>query len=562
MLDYCRKLFFFLFLTVVCATPALAADKSGDVRIPKVAGEGYVSSLVVLETMQKYMTELQSQLKRKRKELDSAESADVRNKILKEINELTDSLQELEKDFLHMAAGVDLKSLESREESDFKWNQEVVSLIRPLVQELKKMTARPRKLERLRSEAEEIRDKLPVVRRGIGNLSTLVRRTDNPGLKERLASLRKEWENRKNRLQNSLAVIQTQLKKLEQEKQSFVQTARQNLESFFRNRGKNALLAVLSFVLAFLGLRFLWRRVQSILAGRKKDGEKKTFYARLGELLFHIFTAVAAIGALLTVLFATGDWVLLSLVIIFLLGLGWTAKQGLMRFWEQIKLFLNLGSVREGERLVYAGVPWKVNKLNFYTSLENPAFDKCRLRIPIRDLVDKESRPFAGHEPWFPTKRGDWVLFQDGSRGKVVSQTHEMVQIVRRGGSRQTFQTSDFLSRAPVNLSVNFRLRVVFGIDYAHQEECTHSIPEKLHEFVEEGLREEGYADDLLNLRVEFHSAGASSLNLIVLADFHGRRAELYNRLTRSLQRLAVEACNKYEWGIPFTQITIHQAYE
>ncbi len=562
MQAHCRKLLVFFFLFIFCSLPSLAADQTGDVRIPEAPGGGEVSSLVVLETMEKYMSEIQSQLEQKRKELESAESAEVKNKILKEINELTDSLQELEKNFLHMAAGVDLKSLESRQESDFKWDQEVVSLIRPLVQELKKMTARPRKLERLRSEAEEIRNKLPAVNRAIENLSELARRTDNPELKKCLNSLRKEWENKKNRLENSLAVIRAQLKKLEQEKQSFVQAARQNLESFFRNRGKNALLAVLSFAIVFLGLRFLWRRVQGLLARRKKDREKKTFYARLSELLFHILTVVAATGALLAVLFTTGDWVLLSLVIIFLLGLGWTAKQGLMRFWEQIKLFLNLGSVREGERLVYAGVPWKVSKLNFYTSLENPAFDKCHLRIPIRDLVDKESRPFAGHEPWFPCKRGDWVLLEDGSRGKVVSQTHEMVQIVRRGGSRQTYQTSDFLSRAPVNLSANFRLRVVFGIDYAHQAESTQSIPEKLQAFVEEGLRGEGYEEDLLNLRVEFHSAGASSLNLIVLADFHGRRAELYNRLSRALQRLAVEACNKYEWGIPFTQITIHQAHE
>jgi hypothetical protein len=45
-----------------------------------------------------------------------------------------------------------------------------------------------------------------------------------------------------------------------------------------------------------------------------------------------------------------------------------------------------------------------------------------------------------------------------------------------------------------------------------------------------------------------------------VIVTFPGRLAPNYFLIGRVLQRIAVEACNKYGWGIPFTQVTIHSA--
>ncbi|MGM0610628.1 MAG: hypothetical protein ACQES5_06035 [Thermodesulfobacteriota bacterium] len=549
-------LFFGCFLSV-----AKASEDISDINLSKVTQQNKIDNLLLLETMHKHVTELERQLEQKRQALKTAQSSRDKEKILEDINELSLSLEDLQTDFVEVATGVDLDDIEKKSQEQFQWSQELVSLVKPLIQELKKLTARPRNLDRLRSESSFLRSRLPEVNNAVQNLSGLIREAEEPAVKERLRNLREEWENKRSRLENSLAVVESQLKKLERDKQSFIESARQNLEDFFRNRGKNALFAILAFIAVFLGFRFVHRLIRKLLQKSRKR-KKNNFYGRLIELCLHIITFVAAIGALLAVLFAAGDWVLLSLVIIFLLGVGWTAKQGFMRFWEQIKLFLNLGSVREGERIVYSGVPWRVSNLNFYSSLENPAFKRCRIRIPIKDLVDSKSRPFAPEEPWFPCQEGDWLLFGDGSQAKVISQTHEMVQTIKRGGSRQTYQTSDFLSLAPLNLSTNFRIRVSFGIDYAHQSNCTEDIPETLKGFIQEGFEQYGDAGDILDLRVEFESAGASSLDLIMIADFHGRRAKHYNRLRRRMQRMAVDACNKYKWGIPFNQITIHQAHE
>ena len=80
------------------------------------------------------------------------------------------------------------------------------------------------------------------------------------------------------------------------------------------------------------------------------------------------------------------------------------------------------------------------------------------------------------------------------------------------------------------------------------------STPEiGLHQTLIKRLEEEGYSKDLLNLRVEFEYANASSLDLVVIADFKGD-----NRLRRAIQRWCVDACTENGWEIPFTQIALH----
>jgi hypothetical protein len=244
-----------------------------------------------------------------------------------------------------------------------------------------------------------------------------------------------------------------------------------------------------------------------------------------------------------------------------LLGIAWTLRQALPRYWSQIQLFLNIGSVREGERILMEGIPWLVEQLNVYCTLINPVANISQ-RVPIDELVDLKSRPCREEEPWFPCKRDDWVLLNDGVRGKVIGISHELVQLVQRGGAQVTYQTSDFLAATPCNLSTNFRLKETIGISYALQSASTNEIPERLREYIQQRAEAEGYGEQMLNLRVEFALANSSSLDLTVIADFSGELGDLYNRLRRAIQRWCVDACTEHGWEIPFPQMTLSGALE
>ena len=224
---------------------------------------------------------------------------------------------------------------------------------------------------------------------------------------------------------------------------------------------------------------------------------------------------------------------------------------------------MNLGEVREGERVVYSGIPWKVERLSFFTSLTNEQLRGGVIRLPINRLSGLVSRAISEHgEPWFPCSEGDWIALPEEGRGKVISQTPEFVQLVKLGGARLTIPTAAFLLKSPLNLSTSFRLSIPFGIDYKHIAESTTTIPEIIWAHL---TRELGTLlekrEQLISLKVEFAKASNSSLDYAIIADFDGSLAHRYEFLNRALQRLAVDCCLANHWEIPFTHVTLHNAY-
>jgi len=315
-----------------------------------------------------------------------------------------------------------------------------------------------------------------------------------------------------------------------------------------------ALLTIIGVLL--LG-RLVYRGVERFVPGYR--AQLRSFRVRLFDLLFRISVVLAAILGPMVVFYLAEDWMLFSIGLLLLLGIALTLRKAIPRFWSQIQLFLNIGSVREGERIEIDGLPWRVKQINFYSTLENPTAD-LELRVKIDELVDLRSRPSTSSEPWFPCQKGDWLLFPDNRRGKVIGISPELTQIVERGGAHRTFATADFLAQQSINLSTNFRIKETLGISYAHVDIATSEVLTKLASYINKRVVEEGYADALLNLRVEFENASDSSLDVVVIADFSGQLADIYNRLRRSIQRWSVDAAATHNWDIPFPQVTVHQA--
>ena len=220
---------------------------------------------------------------------------------------------------------------------------------------------------------------------------------------------------------------------------------------------------------------------------------------------------------------------------------------------------LNIGSVRENERLILYGVPWRVASINVFCKLVNPNLE-VELRLPIEDAVPLVSRPYKKEEPWFPCKKDDWIVVGSAKRAKVVSLSHEQIEVVERGGKRITYPTDVFLQACPVNLSQNFRIRVPFGVSYELQGVVTSTIPEIIKAYIEAQMIEADYCKNCLNLQVEFLQANSSSLDLIILADFKGEVADICKRLERAIQKWCVDCCTDNNWEIPFPQLTVHKA--
>ena len=79
----------------------------------------------------------------------------------------------------------------------------------------------------------------------------------------------------------------------------------------------------------------------------------------------------------------------------------------------------------------------------------------------------------------------------------------------------------------PKNLSEDFRIHETFGIDYEHQAICTDEVPRKMRKALLERLTAQIGSDNIRKVKVEFKSAGASSLDYAALCDFAGAVAAL-----------------------------------
>ncbi|BCO09095.1 hypothetical protein GF1_14710 [Desulfolithobacter dissulfuricans] len=403
--------------------------------------------LPTLKSILELRADLQKQLREKKKQLKRSSSDSEKLQLQAEIALLEQQLKESGDDFTRIATGIDPRDFQpKKKEEKFDLKQEITFLLKPLISEMKQMTARVRQQAQLNVEIEQYSKLLPEAEEAVRNITELLKKTKDKALKKQLGKELTAWKNRQKELENKQNIARMQLEQLSRSKTSVREDLQESIKHFFRTRGAYLFLALATVTLVICTCWLLHRFLVRILPGYRR--EHIPLRLRILDLVFRAMTFILAVTGLFGVLYAAQDWVLLSVSIIFLMGIGWTARQTIPKIWNQSQLMLNIGSVREGERLVIDGIPWFVRKINVFTILENPDLG-VTLRVPIGKLLDMESRPFNRWERWFPCKRDDWVILADGTRGKVVSQSHEAVELVQRGGARKIYRTADFLSLSP-----------------------------------------------------------------------------------------------------------------
>jgi hypothetical protein len=514
-------------------------------------------TISTLQSLLKLQSELKSGIQELNEQLTAAGTAGEKKDLQAQLDKLEIDLQTTTRNLRGIAAGADIASLRVTEEAEFSLQEELFALLKPALKEMRDMTSHVRIKSELKDKIAYYTSKQVVAELAINHLSGLLTENADESLDRYLEGMLAEWRQQLTVIQGDQQSAELQLEKLESSESSLADASQSYLKSFFQKRGLYLTQAILVVVGVLLLSRLSYRAIVKLVPGYSK--EHRSFRIRLLDLVHRIITVMLAITGPMMVFYLVEDWVLFSLGLLLLLGIALTLRNALPRYWQQIQLFLNVGSVREGERIDLDGLPWRVRQINIFSLLDNPTADLCQ-RIRIDDLVDLKSRPVKRDDPWFPCIKGDWVMLSDGMRGKVAGISQELVALIERGGAHRTYLTANFLALSPNNLSRNFRLKETIGISYKLQRESVAEIPDTLKGHIERRIADEGYADKLHNLRVEFEKANSSSLDIVVIADFDGELADLYGRLRRAMQRWCVEACNEHGWEIPFTQLTLHQA--
>lgn len=565
----CRYILFAIFFCgpFLISTPYLmaGAPEKEDAQL-KEKRKAEAEAREALETLGNLLESRKEQakhIKELKQDLQAAKEDATKKELEGQIEEAQKKIAHVEAQLSAISTGVADDTFANRQGEPFDLQSEMVSLAEPFVKMMRAATATAREIEKLRATKAEADRQIELSRKALLRILALqdvVPKEDTAGRSaenEHLVTQQKEWSKRLQEAEDLAETADQQLKIRLNEQASAPSGIGQFATEFLRNRGLNLILALGAFFGVFALFRLAAKFAGIVL---RRNRVERGFPLRVASLIYHVLTVIISLFAMLFVLNMMNDWILLGVTSVFAIAIAWIGLKMLPAIIEQTVLLLNLGAVQEGERVLFNGVPWRVETLDFYTDLVNPDLEGGTFTLPVRELVGLHSRPAAKDEAWFPTRKGDWAQLADGHTGKVVIQTPELVQIVELGGSRVTYSIGDFLANAPRNLSTGYRVEVNFGIDYRHQKDATEEIPRKIHEHVKAGLHKFLDGKGINNIQVEIAGAGDSSIDYEIEADIAGEQAHRYEDIEREISRLLIDACNQNSWTIPFPQMVLHRS--
>jgi hypothetical protein len=499
------------------------------------------------------------------KEIDALRKKSETKENFQKIIDLQTQIDRLNLYFDSRATNLSLEDSSLKKKGKSPWTKQLEDITAPLLQEIRDLTEKPRKVDSLKKRISSLKNTLVIHNEASKNLTDLkstrkkVENSSNPEDRRylsRLVLLQNKYDPELTRL--NLDKAKKDLKVTLYSGESLLDSARNQIKDFFKNRGTNLLITITTFC----GLWWLLNRLRRWILRLNLFAQLSPAFGKLFSAAYNIFILIICLIVGLACLYFFNDWLLISLIVMILLLVAWTSRQYFPTFLQEIKLIVNLGTVREGERFIWNSVPWLVKDIGLSAILINENLQGGELRLPVRDLIDKHSRPVVEGEPWFPTKVKDWVILSDGSYGCVKHQTLEQVILRMKGDSLKFYSTIEFMNNSPLNISAGFRYCIELGMDYKVQDRIGEDIPR----LIENGLKNIlakfflGDSPDFTFLEVRFDNPATSSRNLMIIVHVDGKCADHFEENRREIQTALVQICNENNLTIPYSQLTVNIA--
>jgi small-conductance mechanosensitive channel len=547
-----------LFCLAAIWPEAMGQEKDPVKTVPQVPAidSAENSKVQALEGLLLSMRNEEEERNVQRELLKKAVTEEQKKNISAEIDRIDGKLKELRENFTTTATGINPNAGTADSDGKLSINDELRNIIQPMARELREATAQPREIENLTNELAQWRVRQNLAITALSQIDALLAEKNSAALSKELSTLRKSWQKQLQEAESRSANTKVQLEERKRNSPSVFNLLTNLISHFWKNRGLSLFLSLSGGLLAwYLGKR-LYRELKKHSPMHKKH--EVSFTTRLIDVAAHVLVVLLGLFTALLILYTRNDWLLLTASLILFIGMIWASRTALPPYFEQVRLILNLGNIRLGERVIINNLPWRVESLNFFCELRNPELTGGILRLPAKSLLNLYSRPSQQKEPWFPSKTDDWVKLDDGTLGKVVLQSPEQVQLVKLGGAFKSYPTNAYLTKNPENISNRFRVSSIFGLDYRHLPIATTEIPKVISNEILRVLDERYGREAIKSVNVEFASAAPSSLDFHLAADIDGGIASQHEVLQRLLQRIAVDCALENNWTIPFPQMTIH----
>ncbi len=505
---------------------------------------------------------LSSQAEATWNELEALSKLPATKRIQNKKEELLIRLDGINENFENIATRMQTDGIDVPSGKNKEWLEQIQALTKPVLDALSDVTAKPRRIEHLKKKIEKLTRQLAQIKEARENIKSLLASTpeSNPSEPEQIEAYRKRLKKLKQKynpelVQLNLEEAKRMLRVETENAEPLMDTATSAVQQFFKTRGRNLVITLG----VFIGLWWVLMRFRVLFSGKKRIFRLPPWMNKVLMTVYSILVLLFCIISSMVTLYILNDWLLLSVIILFLFAVAWASRQLIPRMFQEVRLAMNLGTVKEQERLLWKGVPWMVESIGLQATLTNENLQGGTVQLPVGDLVGLHSRPVVDEEPWFPTSEKDWVLLSDGTYGQVKVQTMEQVILTLKGETQKTFLTSEFLSLTPRNISHGFRYEIDFGLDYSLQSKIVDQIPEMFQKGLRKHLASHFESDnpDIKNVEIAFDNASGSSLILKFLLDVDGRLGGQYIETLNEVQNTLITICNENDLKIPVSQLAL-----
>ena len=549
------RVIFMLFLLCLTATDLLAQSQT---EVPAPGVDDKSVQAIRLDELARLLQNKTEQRDNLEKSLTgSSEEVPADKQLI--LNNLNRDISNLSATFDMIAlSNTDTALLDGPDTVKTDWRQDLLDILNPLIESLKSITKRPRQVAEARDTVYRSDARLQITHKAVSELEAIPVDLLDADAASRITDLLSKWRDEQAQYEQQRLVAQAQLERLSADQQTFFEGVWPATRLFLLGRGLTLVVALAAALMTWALMRLLWWGYTTRFT--TKDQRRNSTWFRLLEYSFYLVTTLIIIFVILVVLYVREDLLLLALAFLVIVAIVLGLRQYLPRYVREARLLLNLGAVREDERIIYNGLPWQIESLNLYTVLRNPALDGV-IRLPLEVIATLVSRPVKNNL-WFPSNRGDYVILPDGTFGQIRCQTPDLVEISIKGGMSMTYNTQEFYAINLINLSRDdtFGVSVTFGFDYSLQSISLSEIPQTLNREIQKTLDDSGYKKNVSNLIVELANANTSSLDFLIFATMNSKVACDYFKLHRLIQQTCVAVANEKGWTIPFPQLTVHQA--
>ena len=564
------RLFLLLFITSFSSVYANESNAQADANLTESAQKPTESAIEpnccdAFEETEATILELNSRIKELQKELKSATTEESESTISQRIEHLELQLTEARRAFERLSlGGIDPTHFALSTVSDddsYDWQNELLQIVQPVFAEVQRMTKTTRERDKLTRNLTTLNEKIAELEKGLQYLGTVPTDKLSKTAQNRITELGKNWASYHRDLKRQQETYTTSLNALEDD-YTFWEKLKIGAWEFLTGRG---LILFTAFSTFFGILYLLTKSMDLLIARRERNGytRKVNLKWRLLLLAYRLFAVILSLFAFLVVLHSMGDMVLFGLAILILMAILFGFRNYVPRYFSELRLFLNLGAARQGERVIYRGIPWKVEKINLYSAyLVNPLLDNGRIRLMLPELATLTSRPVEMDEIWFPSRVGESFMMSDGTFVEVLRQTPEAVYL-ESFNSHIIYPTADFIAAKPKNLSLGYYTVVDFGLAYQHFSIPVDVVFEKIHTAVETFLQGTDIHDQYNSLSVEFRKINEGvSLVYTIIISMKGSAAGYYYQAGRLVQEACLRCAQQEGWSMPFSHVSLKSPEE